>query len=297
MDYKSVFENTQLSAASKRSYINKMKKMTTIYNNEIPSFDKINNDNNITINNKYAYINSILAYKKHKGLERDENEQRIYKDIYEKLKTFSNEPSIKQKENDLDYSELVNAVDLLISKKKYDEALLLGMYVLIEPLKADFGNVEIIYDKEDSDIYREEKEDHLFNNKIYLYNLKPKQSDEFIISIPPKLLDIIKESLNENMRNYLFINKEDNPFTNEGFRIYANRLLKKIFNKDITITDLRRIRINYLDINKLPAEEKINIADKINYSASTQEEYKPKYDDSKPINGGWLRSIYKRFGY
>jgi len=297
MDYKSVFENTQLSTASKRSYINKMKKMTTIYNNEIPSFDKINNDNNITINNKYAYINSILAYKKHKGLERDENEQRIYKDIYEKLKTFSNEPSIKQKENDLDYSELVNAVDLLISKKKYDEALLLGMYVLIEPLKADFGNVEIIYDKEDSDIYREEKEDHLFNNKIYLYNLKPKQSDEFIISIPPKLLDIIKESLNENMRNYLFINKEDNPFTNEGFRIYANRLLKKIFNKDITITDLRRIRINYLDINKLPAEEKINIADKINYSASTQEEYKPKYDDSKPINGGWLRSIYKRFGY
>ena len=100
MDYKSVFENTQLSTATKKSYINKMKKMMIIYNNEIPSFARINNDNNITVNNKYGYINCILAYKKHKGLARDENEQRIYKDIYEKLKTFSNEPSIKQKEND-----------------------------------------------------------------------------------------------------------------------------------------------------------------------------------------------------
>jgi len=297
MDYKSVFENTQLSTATKKSYINKMKKMMIIYNNEIPSFARINNDNNITVNNKYGYINCILAYKKHKGLARDENEQEIYKDVYEKLRTFSNGTSIKQKESDLDYSELVNAVDLLISKKKYNEALLLGMYVLIEPLKADFGNVEIIYDKEASDVYREDKEDHMFNNKIYLYNLKPKQRDEFIISIPPKLLDIIEESLNENMRNYLFINKENNPFTNEGFRIYANRLLKKIFNKDITITDLRHIRINYLDINKLPTEEKINIADKLNYSLLTQKKCTPEYDDSKPTNDGWLRSIYKRFGY
>jgi len=297
MDCKLVFENTQLSTSTKKSYINKMNKMMSIYNNEIPSFDRINNDNNITINNKCGYINCILAYKKHKGLAKDDNKQEIHKDVYEKLRTFSNGTSIKQKENDLDYSELVIAVDLLISEKKYDKALLLGMYVLIEPLKADFGNVEIIHDKKDSNVYRKDKKDHMFNNEIYLYSLKHKQRDEFTISIPPKLLDVIEESLNENMRNYLFINKENNPFTNEGFRMYANRLLKKIFNKDITITDLKRIRNNYLYLNRLPDDEKINIADELNYNVSTQKECEPECDINETINGGWLKSVYKRFGY
>lgn len=296
MDYKSVFENTQLSAASKKSYINKMKKVLSLYNNEIPSFDIINDDDSISINNKYAYMNVILAYKKHKGISRDEDEQQIYKDIQDELKIYSNKPSNKQIENKIDYNELVSTVDLLISQKKNDEALLLGMYVLIEPLRSNYGDVRILYGKEDSDIYREEKEDHLFNNKIYLYNLKIKKGEEFIINIPNKLLNIIKQSLNENKRNYLFINNKNKPFTNESFSIYANRLLKKIFNKNITLTDLRHIRINDLDMNELSTKDKIEIADKMNHSLLMQDKYRIKYDD-KPINGGVIKSMFRYFGY
>lgn len=296
MDYKTIFNNTNLSPASKKSYINKMKKVMSLYNNEIPSFDEINNDDSISINNKYAYMNSILAYKKHKGIERNENEQQIYRDVFDKLKIYSNKPTDKQKENNIEYNELINTVDKLINQKKNDEALLLGMYTLIEPLRSNYGDIKIVYDKEDSDIYRENKEDHLYNNKIYLYNLKIKKGDETIINIPIKLLNIIKQSLNENKRNYLFINSKNKPFTNETFSIYANRLLKKIFNKNITLTDLRHIRINNLDMNELTTKDKMDIANKMNHSLLMQDKYRIKYED-KPANDGLIKSLFKYLGY
>ena len=296
MDYKIIFENAPLSPASIKSYINKMKKIMNLYNNEIPNFDIINNDDSISINNKYAYMNTILAYKKHKGISRDENEQKIYKDIQEELKIYSNKPSNKQLENKIEYIELVNTVDELLNEKKIDEALLLAMYTYIEPLRSNFGNVRIVYNKKISDIYREKKEDHLFDDKIYLYNLKINKGDEFIIDIPDKLLNIIKESLNENRRNYLFVNNKNKPFTNETFSIYANRLLKKIFNKNITLTDLRHIKINNLDMNELTTKDKIDIANKMNHSLLMQDKYRIKYDDNK-INGGVLKSLFKYFGY
>lgn len=299
MDYKTVFNNAQLSAASKKSYINKMKKVLSLYNNEIPSFNEINNDDSISINNKYGYMNSILSYKKHKGILRDEDEQQIYKDIQEQLKIYSNKPSNKQIETNIEYNELLNTVNKLIIEEKYDEALLLGMYTLIEPLRSNYGNVKIIYNKKDSDIYREEKKDHLFNNKIYLYNLKIKKENENIINIPQKLLNIIKQSLIENNRDYLFVNSKNKPFTNESFSIYSNRLLKKIFNKPITLTDLRHIYINNLDMNELTTKDKMNIADKMNHSLLMQDKYRIKYDDNlnNAINIGLMKKLFNYFGY
>ena len=299
MDYKTVFNNAQLSAASKKSYINKMKKVLSLYNNEIPSFNEINNDDSISINNKYGYMNSILSYKKHKGILRDEDEQQIYKDIQEQLKIYSNKPSNKQIETNIEYNELLNTVNKLIIEEKYDEALLLGMYTLIEPLRSNYGNVKIIYNKKDSDIYREEKKDHLFNNKIYLYNLKIKKENENIINIPQKLLNIIKQSLIENNRDYLFVNSKNKPFTNESFSIYSNRLLKKIFNKPITLTDLRHIYINNLDMNELTTKDKMNIADKMNHSLLMQDKFRIKYDDNlnNAINIGLMKKLFNYFGY
>ena len=294
-DYITVFNNAKLSAASKKSYINKMKKVLSLYNNEIPSFNEINNDNKISINNRYAYMNVILSYKKHKGIPRDDNEQQIYRNIQEELKIYSNEPSNKQIKNKLDYNELLNTLDKLINEEKYDEALLLGMYVLIPALRSNFGNVRIVYNKKDSDILREKKDDHLLNNKIYLYNLKIRKGDEFIIDIPNKLLNIIKESLNQNKRDYLFVNSKNKSFTNETFSIYANGLLKKIFNKNVTLTDLRHIFINNLDMNELRTEDKLNIANKMNHSLVMQDKYRIKYD--KPINGGLINRMFKYFGY
>lgn len=294
-DYITVFNNAKLSAASKKSYINKMKKVLSLYNNEIPSFNEINNDNKISINNRYSYMNVILSYKKHKGIPRDDNEQQIYRNIQEELKIYSNEPSNKQIKNKLDYNELLNTLDKLINEEKYDEALLLGMYVLIPALRSNFGNVRIVYNKKDSDILREKKDDHLLNNKIYLYNLKIRKGDEFIIDIPNKLLNIIKESLNQNKRDYLFVNSKNKSFTNETFSIYANGLLKKIFNKNVTLTDLRHIFINNLDMNELRTEDKLNIANKMNHSLVMQDKYRIKYD--KPINGGLINRMFKYFGY
>jgi|LakMenE01Jun11ns_1017448.scaffolds.fasta_scaffold9762045_1 integrase len=283
MDYELIFNNAKLSDASKKSYNSKMKKIMNLFDNTIPSFNTIMEDDNITINNKYAYMNAILAYKKHKQLPRDENEQQIYKDIQEELKIYSNTPTTKQVNNKVEYNKLEEVIDKLLIERKYEEALLLGMYSLVEPLRSNYGSVRITYNKEQSNFLRYQNENHLYEDKIYLYNLKTNKGKEFIIDLPEKLQQIIELSLTNNARNYLFVNSKNKSMNNEAFSIYANRLLNKIFDKKITLTDLRHSKINDLDMNELTTKEKIDIANKMNHSILMQDKYRLKYDDVNKV--------------
>ena len=62
---------------------------------------------------------------------------------------------------------LLFVVDLL-----FDDALLLGMYTLIDPLRSNYGSVKLTSTEEEHLKNIENKQNHIYNNKIYMFDLK-----------------------------------------------------------------------------------------------------------------------------
>ena len=272
MDFIEIFKNAKINTETKKSYIDKMKRILELFNNNIPSLDEFINKE-MTFSNRYIFCCTILAYRKHKNLEREENWQNYYKDLDNQMKSNDNKPSNKYINNYLDFKIIYDKLDELEKecdnnndKKLYMKVLLLGMYVLIPPIRSNYGCVHFEFDDNKSLI--EKKINHIFKNKIYLYNLKVK-TDNHIVELPIRLIHIINKSLLHYPRNVLFDLK-----TNRQFSIYANNVLKDIFKINITLTLLRHIYINNLDMNKLTVNEKNDIAKKMNHSIGMQDRYR-----------------------
>jgi hypothetical protein len=270
MDYIEIFNNAKLKIETKKTYIDKMKRILELFN-DIPTLNEfIKKD--MTPSNRYLFCLTILAYRKHKGLERQQDWQNYFKELDKQIKLNDNKPSIKYKNNYLDFKVIYDKLDELENEcnndknKSWMKVLLLAMYILIPPIRCNYGCV--YFEFNDNKYLIEKKINHIFKNKIYLFNLKVK-TDNHIVELPIRLIHIINKSLLQYPRNTLFDLK-----TNRQFSIYANNILKDIFKNNITLTLLRHIYINNLDMNKLTVNEKIEIAKKMNHSTGMQDKYR-----------------------
>lgn len=271
-NYLDIFNNAKISDQSKKTYIGKMKTLLKEFNNEIPTIDQIKKSD-ISINNKYMFLNTIMSYRKHAKLPRENDMQEYYKEIKESLDRNNNSTE-KQKKNYVSYNEIINKINELTENKNYYKALLLAMYTYLPPVRSNYGCVILIDNEDENKIFIENKINHIYNNKIYLYNLKVKKTDDHIVDMPNNLVDLINKSLIELPRNYLFVNNKGEFMNNAQFSIFANKILKSVFNKNITLTLLRHIYINELDMNKLNTKQKKEIAEKMNHSIAQQDNYR-----------------------
>lgn len=274
MDYKNIFnQSTTLSDQSKISYIERMNQIVNTYKT-IPTIDNVFYDENISNNKKYQFINVLLAWNKINNILNTKDDIFLYKQIQNNMKLFDNKPTEKQIRNNINFDALVKKLDDLIDDKNYKQALLLGFYVLIYPLRSNYGNVVLNNEQNFEDYLVSNKFNHIYNKKLYLYDLKVKTNKEMVIDLPDKLINIIDKS---NQSTYLFTNSKNEPMTNRQFSIYANKILKEIFNTDLTLTSLRHIYINSLDLNKLTTQEKLDIAKNMNHSLLMQNTYRINY--------------------
>jgi len=273
MDFKNVFNKALVSPATKTSYIEKMAQIMKLYNNRIPSVNDLADNDELSINKKFQYIGALLAYNKHSSIETSNDDRQTYRDIQELMNFDKNAPTDKQLINKLTYNEAIEKLNELINNKNYSDALLLSMYVIVPPVRSNYGSI-LIADKAHHEIYELNKLSHLYNNKIYLYDLKVNKGKEHIIILPDQVKNIINEL---NPEKYLFTNKNGNNMTNRQFSVWANTRLNDIFKKNITLTHLRHIYINNLDMNKLTSADKSKIAKQMNHSTNMQDKYRIIY--------------------
>ena len=148
------------------------------------------------------------------------------------------------------------------------------------PLRSDFNKIYIYTSV--SETYAEENYILLLesdNSYLVLNEYKTKKNNEkYEKLMPPELVDEIKKSLEKTQRNWLFVDRTGAPYNSGSFTKWANRTLKMLFKKPLTISLIRHSFINNLDFNKLTVQQKEDIAKDMAHHVSTQDRYRLIFD-------------------
>jgi hypothetical protein len=190
------------------------------------------------------------------------------------------EPSKGQSEKSgvsLSLNDLIEKRNTL--KEGSMDHLLIGFYTYLPPVRADYYATQIVKQGEQptEPNYIEWCTDH---SRVVITDFKTARLyKEITNDLPNELHRILTISLTNQPRNYLFVNKEGNPFTRNGFSIWASNRLLSIFQKGLTLTMLRHIYISSLDFNLPPSTLK-QIGDKMGHHLSQQLLYKWKTDST-----------------
>jgi len=190
------------------------------------------------------------------------------------------EPSKGQSEKSgvsLTLKDLIHKRDSI--KEGSMDQLLLGFYTYLPPVRADYYATQIVKQGEQptEPNYIEWCTDR---SRVVITDFKTARLyKEITNDLPNELHRILTISLTNQPRTYLFVNKEGNPFTRNGFSIWASNRLLSIFQKGLTLTMLRHIYISSLDFNLPPSALK-QIGDKMGHHLSQQLLYKWKTDST-----------------
>ena len=169
------------------------------------------------------------------------------------------------------YQDLIDKIDKIEGR----DQLLLAMYTLIPPVRADYHKLKICH-KNNTDNHDINENTLIFDNKnasIILVDYKTKKAyGKHVINLPDKLFNIIKQNITET-QSYLFENKYKEPYTRISFSEYVSKTMSRLFNEKITINILRHIYITYnINLGSNPID-KLDISKKMLHSTSTQVRY------------------------
>ena len=200
----------------------------------------------------------------------------------------SAEPSDRERANWVPWKDIVmKERELAYSRYGSSEHLMLAMYTLIEPLRADFGVLKIVEKQPPST-------DQGVANFIVM---QPSGSGQLVLNayktskkygrfereIPDALLNVIRASLSSQPRAYLFVDEQGKPYVIKNSYIrYANRIFAKIFGKNLTIRLLRHAFISNLDFNTSTPATLIEHSKMMLHSIGMQQMYRRHVDPSVP---------------
>ncbi len=268
---KKEIDETELSAVSKKvikSTINKIQKFNEDeYKNPndlikvIKTFLK-NNENLNTSHTFIAHIKSILKHTTLKDMisETDQNEiEKLflkYKNLKER-KDDAEEPSKKHQENFIPYDELVKKYKQVKDKLNWKDKLMYGLYILQPPLRADYGDVKLILDSDDTD-YSDINENYFLIDKMkmiinqYKSNKVMNKDGEFIhkpliFDVDDDVYDLIYDSVKlgieefGEMRTYLIEDRFGKPMKPNTLSKNITRISMSLFGKPIGIQEIRTI--------------------------------------------------------
>jgi hypothetical protein len=188
-----------------------------------------------------------------------------------------NEPTEKQKEGVVNWEDVIKKRDEL-GQKEYGSRrhLLLSIYTYIPPLRQDFNEVRIL-----TRTPRKADDNYIIINtrtaRLVLNEYKTaKLYGKFEADLPKPLAKIIKASIEQRPRDYLFTDVEGNPYKEaNSFTVFSNRTLKELFNRQaISVSMLRHSYINDQDFNKLTEGDKKELAHKMTHSVPQQGQYR-----------------------
>lgn len=153
------------------------------------------------------------------------------------------------------------------------QKLLLGCYTHLPPVRADYYATQILPFGQTPTT-----PNYIFHSPskttVVLTDFKTSRLyKEIKNDFPPELHRQLVLSLKAFPRTYLFVNKNGEPFTRNGFTKWATTTLFDATQKGLTLTMLRHIYISAIDFN-MPAIELKRIGDKMGHHINQQMLYK-----------------------
>ena len=205
--------------------------------------------NKVSAHWRMLYIDFLLSILRHTQLAYESINPQIFekikamkmrlkKEIDSKYKT--RQPSTKQERGFIPYEELFKLYETTNPQRKHYERLLLGLYTLIPPVRADYGNVLIVKDKRETRYLSKEQSFIIHTNKTSVMHVRQfktnKTYGDIVTDLPRELHRDIANSLKVEPRTHLFPLQTHR----DSFRKWANRKLKShVNNKNFTLTRFR----------------------------------------------------------
>lgn len=93
--------------------------------------------------------------------------------------------------------------------------------------------------------------------------------------LPPKLTQVLVQSLEANPRDYLFVNANGVPFpSSHAFTVWMGRLLRKVFGgRNVSVNLLRHSYVSSVDYNNTSASNLARLAKAMGHSETVQRRY------------------------
>lgn len=237
-----------------------------------------------TKTNIHMFFSAVVAYIQHteQGAQRSERIKRKWLEIQKTNWEEHRQNRLKGlSETDKLIADTVKWNDLIKKRDKLPlgsyERLLLAMYTLIPPVRADYFEVRI---NPPQTFIKMKKTNYLeISDKAGLLVIRDFKTEgkykEIRHVLKDDLLKEILASLDFEPRNYLFVMPSNisRPFDRNGFSKWANRILQDLFSVPITLTSLRHIFISTLDFSKMRVLDMEHIAHNMGHSIAMQKEY------------------------
>ena len=269
--------------ANLNSVLNRLK------NNNIKNENKISNyllsiKDETKDSTYYSYVSSVLSLMtkniipKSKDYKKLQDNLKALKLIQDKNK--SSAPSEKQACHYIKLEDLQNRVAKITD---ITDKLLLSLYVDIPPVRLDYGNV-LIVDKFKDIPSNDDLQNYyaIRENTILLRDYKTKKIyGENKYKLLPQHKTLIKKIIANTGQKYLFINsKTGEPYNNNKFGIYLTSVLKKYFEKCLTLLDLRHIYASHYSLEKYGIDKVRLVAESMLHSVEENVlAYQKNYDD------------------
>lgn len=162
--------------------------------------------------------------------------------------------------------------------------LLLSMYSLIEPIRADYGDVRIIHEGSRESRALPEDANYVYlsqrsgESKLVLHSYKTsKKYGTFERILPDQLVSIIAASLTKEPRAYLFVDEFGHPYEKKNsYTRFANRTFERIFGKKFTISLVRHSFVSSIDFNETTPLQLMQHSKNMMHSISMQQMYRRK---------------------
>lgn len=186
--------------------------------------------------------------------------------------------SDRQKAGYIPFKEFKSKIYELPPRSK--ERLLLAMYGLIPPMRADFNRVAIYDDEVPNDaepnyILIKTGRGKTPRARLHISEYKTSKSygtiDELL---PTELVKEIMGSLETKPRQWLFQSRGGEPYTPNQFSKMSAKVFKEIFNKPLTIQILRHSFLSGLDWNKLTIEDRIELGKAMGHNHAQGDRYR-----------------------
>lgn len=246
-----------------------------------------------TNTNRHIYIVAVMSFIKNKKEELNHLSQEQYSTIRVKWIDINNEneqpiierrlenkPTDKQQAkggHQLTFSQIIEKRDELANGSY--EKLLLCMYTMIPPVRADYFATQIV------------KGNEVPTQKNYIRIITPdniecvitdfktaKTYKQITHKFPPELVTEFTLSLEKYPRSYLFTNTKGEPHTRNSYVLWTRRLLTRLFQTDFTLVFFRHAFITHFITHKITPEttdaEIKEISDKMGHSPEMFRGYK-----------------------
>ena len=305
-------ENSSLSQNSKIHYIRHLKKLVDMAGKPLAEIIKapeesvgiINGLNGSTASKK-AMVAGVCALLKH-----DTDLAKEYGTVVpkwsaamksvnkiERDRVSTMTPTERELSNWVDWKTIVQR-EKQLAKLEYgsDRHMILALYTHIEPVRCDFGNIELfIGDKPDREALNSKGVNYMRlsqkKGKSYLVLNSYKTCKKYGCYsryLPDSLVNVIIQNLESNPRRHLVVSTSGGPYLKRNsYTRYVNNVLSDIFGKNITVSLLRHSYISNLDFNALSPKELERISKNMQHSIGMQQMYRRRvfgeYEDKEEI--------------